>query len=158
MDIDVTNRLQMQFNHERQNSQIYSCVSNCFKNQALDGFASYFMKQSEQELGHAQMVADFLISKRVAPNYAPLDAVPLGNNPSPLEMAKLSYATEIGTTEALQRIYSVAEASDEPQVCAFLVDMLKEQIEEETWSYDLVDLLTNADKAALIMLDHEYAK
>lgn len=156
IDSDVIQALQEQFNKERENSQVYSYASNICKNTSFDGFAKFFMKQSQQELDHAQMVADFLISKRVAPAYKVLDAVGLSS--SLPELTQSVYKLEISTTDALEELYRVAEANEEYQVCSFLVDMLKEQIEEELWSFDLADLVGKADYNGLILLDHLYGE
>lgn len=156
VDSDVIQALQAQLNKERQNSQVYSYISNACKNMSFDGFAKFFMKQSLQELEHAQMVADFLISKRIEPNYATLTGVELDNDL--VSIVSNAYGLETSTTASLEKLYRVAESNEEYQVCAFLVDMLKEQIEEETWSFDLMDLISKTDINGWVVLDHWYGE
>lgn len=156
MDTTIQKLLQDQLNKERQNSQIYSFVSVSLQNQSYDGFAKFFMKQSQQELEHAQKFAEYLISKRVNPEYRTLSGV--SGVGTPLDFAKLSYTTERSTTDALEELYRQAEEAEEYQVCAFLKDLLVEQIEEETWSFDLQDLLSKTNENGWVFLDHEYGE
>lgn len=154
MDIDVIQALQKQLNHERQNAQKYFYVSTCFKNMAYDGFSSFFEKQAQGELGHADKIADFLISKRINPVYDALDSVTLAQSVS--FFAEFALATEIGTTDALVKLYALAEDAGEYQVCALLDWFLTEQIEEENWATDLVDQTHRTDATGWMLLDSQY--
>lgn len=154
MDNEVVNALQAQLNHERQNAQKYFYVSTCFKNLAYDGFASFFSKQAQGELEHADKFADFLISKRIAPVYASLEPVELQQ--SVPFFAEFALATEIGTTDRLVKLYALSEDADEYQVCALLDWFLMEQVEEENWATDLVDQTHRTDATGWMLLDSQY--
>ena len=156
MDNDVKDGLQYQLNIERMNAQKYFYIASAMSNMAYDGFASFFTKQGHGELEHANKIAEFLISKRIQPEYCSLMGVNLPSNVA--ELTKEAFRTELTTTTDLSTLYQLAEDNGEPQVCAFLVDLLVEQVEEETWSADLMDLVSRADENGLIVLDEIYGK
>lgn len=155
MDDNVTGLLQAQMNRERYNSQVYQYIAAQFQNQAFDGFAKFFRHQAQEEMGHAQMFIDFLVSKRIAPVFASINAISFGDV-NPATLAERTYGLEQSTTSFLNSMYGSAEDENEYQVCALLDKLLVEQIEEETWSYDLFDLLSKSDYNGWILLDKEY--
>ena len=53
MDKELVNALQEQFNHERDNAQVYLAMGDGCENMAYDGFAKCFRKQADDEMGHA---------------------------------------------------------------------------------------------------------
>lgn len=154
LDSSVIQALQNQLNKERQNSQIYGYIALCCENQAYDGFGKFFHKQSLQELEHHQLFADFLMSKGIQPNYTILNSIPVSG--SLKEFAQYAYDTERSTTDALEEIYRTAQEAEEFQVCAFLVGLLTEQIEEETFTKDLLDQLSRTDENGWVVLDEQY--
>lgn len=156
MDNEVVTRLQYQLNVERQNAQKYFYLASVMSNLAWDGFAHWFMKQGQGELGHAKMFEDFLVSKRIQPEYRSLSGVSV--EPSVSAVTKEAFKTELNTTQELVTLYQLAENNGESQVCAFLVYFLKEQIEEETVTADLMDLVNRVDDNGLITLDEIYSK
>lgn len=156
MDNDVVARLQYQLNVERQNAQKYFYFGSVASNLAWDGFAHWFMKQGQGELGHAEMIKDFLISKRIQPEYRPLAGVSVES--SLIAVTKEAFKTELATTAELTALYQMADESGEHQVCAFLVDLLKEQIEEETVTANLMDLVSKTDENGWVTLDEIYGK
>ena len=64
---------------------------------------------------------------------------------------------ELSTTAHLSEIYFDAEGED-PQVCALVYEMLQEQVEEEKWATDLVDLVSKSDYSGWLILDEKYGK
>lgn len=154
MDETVTRELQAQLNRERQNAAIYFYISAACSNMSYDGFAKFFDKQAQEELKHARKFEEFLISKRIQPMYDALRGVTLLLSlPNLTEQA---YITEVNTTANLSALYDIAESSGEPQVCALLDWFLLEQVEEETWSFDLKDLVNKADSTGYLVLDEQY--
>jgi ferritin len=156
MDVDVVAGLQAQLNHERRNAQVYFYIASVFANMAYDGFAQFFTKQGQGELEHANWVSELLISKRIQPQYFLLDAVILPLDV--LELAKSALVTELKTTQALKDLYQVCDEAAEFQACALLDKMLLEQIEEEGWATDLVDLVSRTDTTGWLILSEKYGK
>lgn len=151
MDGNTVSLIQTQMNNERQNSQIYLYLSWVCTNMAYDGFAKFFKKQSGEEQGHADKFAEFLISKRIQPEYRIVVEVKTG-----LDLPTLTRevaALEKKTTEDLKTIY---ELCDDAQVKALLDWFLVEQIEEENWSQDLADLVARTNANGWIELDEQY--
>lgn len=156
MDNEVVAGLQAQLNHERQNAQKYFYVASVFANMAYDGFAKFFTEQGKGELEHADWISELLISKRIQPVYNALEGVALPADVP--ELAKFALVTELKTTQALKDLYSVCEDAGDYQVCSLLDKMLLEQIEEENWSTDLVDLVSHTDPNGWLILDERYGK
>jgi len=156
MDSEVIKALQNQLNVERTNAQKYFYIASAMSNMAYDGFASFFTKQGQGELEHAKLIEDFLVSKRVQPHYDPLPSVSVAFDLR--SMTREAALTETNTTSSLQSLYQLCDDLGEYQVCAFLVGLLVEQIEEETWSADLMNLVSRADENGQIVLDEIYGK
>lgn len=152
----IVEQLQKQLNRERYNSQAYLFIGSVCENMAFDGFASFFRKQAQDEIGHAHKFEEFLISKRIQPRYDSLDG--FGWNELSLdELSSRALAMELATTGHLSEIYSIVDGED-PQVCALIYEMLMEQVEEEKWATDLVDLVSKSDYSGWLILDEKYGK
>jgi ferritin len=153
MDSKTIELIQTQMNNERYNAQVYSYISLACENMAWDGFANFFHKQSVGELEHANKFADFLISKRIQPDYRSLPAVQI--DPNMVKLAQAAYNLEVRTTGDLSTLY---ELCDDPQVCSLLTWFLTEQIEEEKVTFDLFDLISRTDENGWTVLDEKYNK
>lgn len=147
--------VQNQMNRERYNSQVYFYIASQFQNQSFDGFAKYFRKQAEDEIGHAQVFIDYLVSKRQSPVFQSLNSVSFADL-TPPALLQRAYALEVSTTEQLNMLYGSSEDDNNYQLCAVLDVLLREQVEEETSTYDLFDLLSKTDGNGWVVLDKEY--
>lgn len=155
MEDRIVQLLQTQMNNERQNAQNYFAIASMCENMAYDGFAKFFRKQAGEEQTHAQKFCEFLISKRIPPTYTALQSVV--NSIDLKEITTRVANLEVTTTENLKMIYELA-GEDDPQVCALLDWFLLEQVEEETWSRDLADLVGRTDATGWIILDERYGE
>lgn len=155
----IAEQLQKQLNRERYNSQAYLFIGSICENMAFDGFASFFRKQAQDEIGHAHRFEEFLISKRVQPQYRDLEGfVGAGWLDLSLDrITNIALSLELATTAHLSEMYFDAEGED-PQVCALVYEMLLEQVEEEKWATDLVDLVSRSDYSGWLILDEKYGK
>lgn len=154
MDKEVELALQNQMNHERLNEQKYRYLADCFRSMSYDGFAKFFDGQAAGEQEHADKFADFLNSQNVTPIYQALPSVELQQ--SVPFFAEFAFATELGTTDSLTKLYALAEEADEYIVCALLDWFLMEQIEEMNWSRDLVTQTHRTDATGWMLLDSQY--
>ena len=154
MDNSLVSAIQQQMNNERYNSQVYFALANMASNLAYDGIASWLRKQAQGEIEHAQKFADFLISKRMYPIYMTIGSI--SNSTSLLDIVQRAAELERGTTADLKELSDLAE--DDAQVEALLDWFLVEQIEEETVTQDLADLVSRSDMAGLYLIDIQYGK
>ena len=152
MDGNTISLIQTQMNNERYNAQVYYYLAAACENMAYDGIGKFYRKQAEGELEHAKKFEDFLLSKRIEPEYRDLPAAKPAQDI--VAIAKSAYELELKTTGDLSMVY---ELCDEPQVYALLQWFLVEQIEEETVTFDLFDLLSRTDAAGWIVLDQKYS-
>lgn len=153
MDSELVSALQGQLNRERTNAQIYFYCATVCDNLAYSGFAKYFRKQAQDELGHAKKFEEFLVSKRIQPEYMAIGSIVQMNDLSAL--AYRVVATEQNTTHELKKLYELADGED-AQVCALLDTLLLEQIEEENSAQDLYDLVSKSDFTGWLVLDERY--
>ena len=156
MNNEVIAAVQTQLNHERQNAQRYLYMSAGFNNMAYPGFSKFFKSQAEGEMGHADLLADLLISKGIMPEYWYVPAVIL--TVGVREYAQVAYQTELLTTEALKELYETADTYRDHQVCALVHDMLVEQIEEENLALDFLNQVQRTDENGWEVLDMKYSK
>lgn len=155
MEENIARLLQTQMNNERQNAQIYLYIASVCENLAYDGFAKFFRNQAQEEMGHAHKFEEYLISKRIQPIYGNLDGINLP--PNLISITSVVANLEKSTTDNLKSLYDISEGEDS-QTCAFLDQLLIEQIEEENWSQDLSDLVARVDATGWLILDERYGK
>lgn len=155
MNENIVRLLQAQMTNERQNAQTYLYVASVCENLAYEGFAKFFRKQAQEELGHAHKFEEFLISKRIQPAYESLQGLNLV--PELPTLSRTVADLERSTTENLKNIYDLVDGED-AQVCALLDWFLLEQVEEESWSQDLADLVARVDATGWLLLDERYGK
>lgn len=151
MDGNTVGLLQTQMNNERYNAQVYYYLAAACENMAYDGIGKFYRKQAEGELEHAKKFEDFLLSKRIEPEYRQLPEVKIGV--SLPTVTRSAYRLEQKTTEDLKLLH---EMCDDPQVESLLTWFLIEQIEEELVTMDLDDLVQRTDTAGWMVIDQKY--
>lgn len=153
MDGNTVSLIQTQFNNERYNAQVYLALASACENMAYDGLAKFFRTQADGEVEHAQKFAEFLISKRILPEYRMVPEVKVGQDLPAI--TRQAYDLEVRTTGDLS---TLQELCDDPQTSALLQWYLVEQIEEETVTWDLHDLVLRSDETGWLVIDEKYSK
>ena len=76
----MTERLQKEMNvqiaAELWSANLYLSMSFYLKSEGLDGCAHWLKKQSEEEIGHACELADYMVKRGAKPLVDKVDAVP----------------------------------------------------------------------------------
>lgn len=158
MDAELENALQVQFNTERQNAEEYLHRGHVLESLAWSGAAHFMYKSAGEEREHAQKFADYLIARNIVPIHAPLNSVQTLVSTLPPYFQQV-YDLEVKTTDKINELYRLAEASDDPQTCQFLQWFLEEQTKSVKETYDMVQELNRADcSAALLLLDEKYGE
>lgn len=160
MDAELINRLQQQYNVERQNAEEYLQRGHVLEGYAWSGCAHFMYKSAGEEREHARKFADFLIARNVVPIAAPLNAVnTVASNKNPFPYFDEVYNLEEKTTDKINALYRLAEDADDPQTCIFLHWFVDEQTKSVKETYDMVQELSRADcSAALLLLDEKYGE
>lgn len=146
-------------NKERMNAAQYDAFSDALDAQNWTGFAKWMRKSADEERGHYQKFADYLISRNFTPSHDALVAPKKldGENPLPLFQAALMLEEE--NTASINAIMEAADIDE--QTKALLYGFF---IPEQTSSVrDLFDRVLEmsrvvGDFAGLLILDEKYGE
>ncbi len=137
-------KLNNQYAHEKTNQLIYESMASAMDFQGFTGASKFLSKQAEGEAGHAKAVYDYIVSRN--------DIAHIGGLELP-EIQNEFYAcfeqvmqVEIGTTESLKEIASIAFTEGDYQTFYWIADLIKEQTEEENISQTILDRLGSCGK------------
>ena len=156
---NLTDALQAQLNVERLNSAIYRAMSLALENANWPGTAAHFAHASQDEQGHADKIAGYLIDRNTQPLYAALP-LPTVTTPDLLPCFQAAMEREQLTSAAIDQLAAQAESEGDRATCIFLQWFVMEQIESEREYTDKLLEVSRAqgDTAALLFLDREYGK
>lgn len=132
LSTQLNDALNMQVIHELKNVLIYLQIASYFESLQLKKISSYFMKHADEEKSHADKFIAH-INDRTGGNLV-LSEVPFNSNPENFDIntvIELYVSTEEQTTESIESIYDVALDEKSFIDLPFILEMLKEQVEEE---------------------------
>ena len=145
-----------QINLELASAYVYLSMSAYCLDQRLKGFAGWMMKQSEEEVGHAMRIFDYLDERSARIELRPVDG-PKQTWSSPLEVFRDSLAHEQKVTASIHRLVNLATEEKDHATVRFLDWFVTEQVEEEKNASDIVAKLKMLKDVpqAVYMLDRE---
>ncbi|MBU1145757.1 MAG: ferritin [Firmicutes bacterium] len=151
----VSDLLNVQINKEMFSAYLYLDIANYYTFKGLDGFANWFTVQAKEEMDHAIFFMTYLQNNNVE---VVLEAIakPTMSYDSLKKPLEEAFKHEEYITASINSIYEEAVNQKEYRTVQFLQWFVKEQIEEEKNSQDLIqkyDLLENV----IYMLDKELA-
>ena len=155
----VAKLINEQINKELYSAYLYLDISNHYDDMNLDGFASWYMIQAQEERDHAMLMYQYLHNndaKVTLEAIAKPDKV-LEGKMKPLEIA---YEHEQYVTSLINAIYDAAYEVRDFRTMQFLDWFVKEQGEEEKNSRDLIAKmeLFGDDARSLYLLNQELAQ
>ena len=154
----VLTELNRQFNYELSAAQAYLALSGWCAAQNLKGFAGFFAKQSKEEHEHAKKLMDHLLDRGVQPELAAI-AEPKQNFGSLPEVAEQAQTMEQANTQGINAVYEAALAAKDYPAQVLMHWFIKEQVEEEAWTAEMVDRVQSAICAgSLLDLDRHIEK
>lgn len=155
---EVAKLLNEQICKELYSSYLYLDMANYYNDEGLEGFENWFYVQAQEEMDHAMLIRTYMLNNDENISLLPIDA-PNKTYSDFSHPLKLSLEHEQFVTASINNIYSAAMAAKEFKTTQFLDWFIKEQVEEEKNSTDLIkkyDLFGN-DAKALYQLDQELA-
>ena len=108
----------------------YFSIYLWFQERDLDGFASYFLKESQGEMEHAYKFANYLIARGQNIKLKELPA-PLQTWDSIDDLISYSFNMEADLTSSLQQLYSISERISDTRSNVFLDPIVDAQIKSE---------------------------
>ena len=158
LDQTVAKLLNEQINKELYSAYLYLDFSLYYEDTGLDGFASWYMIQAQEERDHAMLMLQYLQNNGVRPV---LEAVAKPDKAltDKLEVLKLALEHERYVTSLINAIYEAAYNVRDFRTMQFLDWFVKEQGEEEKNAEDLIKKmeLYGDDAKGLYMLNSELA-
>ena len=155
----LAGQLQQQFNHERANEAFYQAAADALETAYWPGTARWMRNQAADEASHARRLAAFLIAQGIRPEYASLPAPELADPGNPASSMQQALLVERATTQAIDRLFYLAEAQESPAAQELLHWFIREQVEEEQAITDQLQAMQRADcSAAQLILDREKLK
>ena len=150
----MQNELNKQINRELFSEYLYLSMSAYFESLNFKGFAHWMKMQAVEEHVHAMKIFDYLFERGGS---VTLDSIkkPQGKWKSPLDAFKAAYGHEQEITMWIGRLKDAAANAKDHATDVFLDWFVKEQVEEEEQSREIVEKLKSIgdSKPALFMLD-----
>lgn len=145
-----------QINNELFASYSYLAMSAYCEHQQFTGCASWLRAQSQEEYDHAMRLYQFLIARGARVRLAPIGE-PAGDFESVPTVFSTAYAQEQRVTGQIERLYELAFNEKAFAALVELEWFIKEQVEEEKTTRDIVHKfeLVQDDPASLLDLDRE---
>jgi len=148
-----------QIEHEFYSHLLYLSISSHYENIPLEGFSKWFRKQAQEEHTHGMKIYDYLLERNL---HVDLPAIPkpVVKYKSHEEIFDQALKHEKKVTQWIYDIYEMALKERDHATHVFLQWFITEQVEEEKNAQDNLDQirLFGEDKAALLVLDQDFAK
>ncbi len=145
-----------QMNFELYSAYIYLGISNYYAESSLNGFANWYMIQTQEERDHAMLFNQYLLNNGVAPALPAVEApgFEYSDFRTPIEVAG---EHERKVTARIHDIYAAAFEIRDFRTMQFLDWFVKEQGEEEQNADDILSRfdLFGSDPKGLYMLDSD---
>ena len=139
---------------ERNANVQYFSMSLWFQERDLNGFSSFFLKESKDELEHAYKFTDYLIARG--------QNVDLHELPKPYqqwesieELIAYSFNMEADLTISLQQLYAISERTSDIRTNVFLDPIVESQIKSEDEFAHILGKVKFAEgnTSAILLLD-----
>lgn len=156
MQDNMIEQLNQQINLEFFSSYFYLNMANYYTSENLDGFASWFLVQEQEERDHA-----FMLVRYLQDNDAPVSLKEIASPGREFntieEPLRLAYAHEKTVTKRIHDLYDLALTLKDFRTMQFLDWFIREQGEEEKSIKTICEKysLFVSDQKSLYMLDNE---
>ena len=128
---DLLDNILQHLSMERNANVQYFSMSLWFKERELNGFSSFFLKESKDELEHAYKFTDYLIA--------------------------YSFNMEAELTISLQQLYSISERTSDIRTNVFLDPIVESQIKsEDEFAHILGKVKFSGENPSAILIVDEY--
>ena len=156
IDIGLLDNFYEHLTMERYANVQYFSMYLWFQERDLDGFASYFLNESQGEIEHAYKFSNYLIARG--------QSVKLNDLPAPIqewksieELVSFSFNMEADLTSSLQQLYSISERISDTRTNVFLDPIIEAQIKSEDEFAHILGKVkfANNQPSAILLIDSE---
>lgn len=158
MNASIQTALTDQANHELYAAHAYRAMAIWCDAQDYNGFAKFFFRQAAEELEHADKFIRHLLDRGVLAKLGAIEA-PATEFGKLIEVANLARTLEQRNSANIHQCYDIAvEVKDYPSH-PMLLELIEEQVEEESWADTMVTLTARAEcSGATYNLDRHIVK
>ena len=145
-------KINEQITEELWSANLYLSMSFYMASQGYTGFAAWLKAQSIEETEHAHQFAEYLITRNGVALVDKLDVVPQGWG-TVEEVFENVYKHECHVSEAVNELMTLAIEEKDYASQDFLFTFVREQVEEESTSEELLTRIKQAGPHGLFYLD-----
>ncbi|RLC47728.1 MAG: ferritin [Candidatus Coatesbacteria bacterium] len=120
-----------QIKEELESAYLYLSMVSYFHSVGFDGMASWMRVQTEEEVGHAMKLFDFISERGGKVELLPISTERHKRWSSPLEVFQAAYAHEQFITGKINELVKIARDENDNAAEIFLQWFVTEQVEEE---------------------------
>ena len=157
----MTERLQKALNEqitaELWSANLYLSMSFFLRREGYDGFAHWMQVQAQEETSHAIQIAQYMISRQAIPKVDKIDVVPQ-NWGNAREVFEDAYKHECHVSKLIDLLVKVASEEKDNATQDFLWGFVREQVEEEAQTLDIVDKMKRTGEAGILFLNYKLAE
>ena len=159
MDAGLLDNFYEHLTMERFANVQYFSIYLWFQERDLDGFASYFLNESQGEMEHAYKFANYLIARGQNVKLNGLSA-PIQQWDSIEDLISYSFNMEADLTASLQQLYSMSERISDTRSTVFLDPIVEAQINsEDEFAHVLGKVKFAANQpSAILLIDSDLKK
>ena len=156
LDKDLLENLYHHLTMERMASVQYYAMSLWFQERELNGFSSFFLKESKDELEHAYKFTDYLIARGQNVDLHALSK-PVQEWESIQDLIAYAFNMEADLTISLQQLYAISERTSDIRTNVFLDPIVESQIKsEDEFAHILGKVKFSGENASAILIVDEY--
>jgi len=151
--------LNRQLNVEMESAYTYLAMAAQADCLDLPGFTNWFQMQYKEELGHAERIFNFILERFGKVELESIAKPELKSGITPLGLFQESLKHEQYVSKCIFDLKDLAKAESDHSVDVFLEWFVREQVEEEANTQNVIDQLklVDGDKNGLFMIDRELA-
>ena len=159
MDSGLLDNFYEHLTMERYANVQYFAIYLWFQERDLDGFASFFLSESQGEMEHSYKFANYFIARGQTVKLKELPA-PIQSWDSIEDLISYSFNLEADLTSSLQQLYAVSERISDTRSNVFLDPIVDAQIKsEDEFAHILGKVRFAANQpSAILLIDSELKK
>ena len=153
---DLLDNILQHLTMERNANIQYFSMSLWFQERDLNGFSSFFLKESKEEMEHTCKFTDYLIARGQSVDLHEL-VKPIQQWNSIQDLIAYAFNMEADLTISLQQLYAISERTSDIRTNVFLDPIVESQIKsEDEFAHILSKVRFSGESPSAILIVDEY--